>query len=297
MNFQQVIETEKKMRNDGIDGAFTIDIPALVSVKGEPDLMMQVLRVTPSHRNMNYFYTEKYPKTQIMIHFTEGHLRGDLSQLTKENQHVSVPFVIARDGGIYRLFGSEAWAFHVGKNPVGSTNEILSRSSIGIELSNYGPLTLQGNDLLTPYGDVYCSVNDTSEYIKLPKPYRGKSYFASFTEEQYDALIVLLRYLTALFNIPRAFLPENVRYEATTQAVGFKGIVSHVNVRADKIDIGPAFDWAKVVAGVTAASYTSIAPATRGFVAPLDSDSELDMDVDLSGVTRDFSIGDEEPDC
>jgi N-acetylmuramoyl-L-alanine amidase len=30
----------------------------------------------------------------------------------------------------------------------------------------------------------------------------------------------------------------------------FSGIVTHVNCRSDKVDIGPAFDWNKLIAGV-----------------------------------------------
>jgi N-acetylmuramoyl-L-alanine amidase len=301
MNYLEVVETERKIRNDGYNGAFIIELPALVPIKGDASLKMQVIKVTPEHRNLNFFYTSVYPKTQIVLHFTEGHLRGDLSQLTKENQHVSVPFVVARDGGIYRLFGSECWAFHIGRNPIGSTNEELSRSTIAIELSNYGPLRLKGNDLITNYDDVYCSLDDTAQYIKLDTPYRGFSYYTKHTDEQYDGLIILLRYLTAQFGIPRAFLPEAVRHLATTQAIGFKGIVSHVNYRSDKNDIGPAFNWARVINGVTDPTYTPMTTrniGTRGLGGP----SEVANEKALDGTTffrkrkTDFKPGDVEPD-
>ena len=34
--------------------------------------------------------------------------------------------------------------------------------------------------------------------------------------------------------------------------LGYNGIVSHANCRADKADIGPAFDWNKVIQAVNA---------------------------------------------
>ncbi|HRQ49305.1 MAG TPA: hypothetical protein PLR74_02135, partial [Agriterribacter sp.] len=70
---------------------------------------------------------------------------------------------------------------------------------------------------------------------------------------QMDSLVILLRYLTAQYNIPRAFLPEPQRYQATQDVLSFKGIVSHINYRpTGKWDIGPAFDWNGLIAGVQA---------------------------------------------
>ena len=69
--------------------------------------------------------------------------------------------------------------------------------------------------------------------------------------------IILLRYLTAKYNIPRQFLPEDKRYTTTNDVLTFKGIVSHINYRASgKWDIGPAFDWTTLINGVTAAEFT-----------------------------------------
>ncbi len=81
----------------------------------------------------------------------------------------------------------------------------------------------------------------------------GWDYFGAFTDAQYDSTIVLLRYLTARYGIPRAFLPTDARYETKTDHAGFRGIVSHVNYRkTGKTDIGPAFDWDRVIGGVQA---------------------------------------------
>jgi hypothetical protein len=47
---------------------------------------------------------------------------------------------------------------------------------------------------------------------------------------------------------------EPERYEIMTEQgfIGFTGIVTHVNCRKDKVDIGPAFDWNKVIQAVNA---------------------------------------------
>ena len=302
--FEQAIQKEFMMRKDGIDGAFNIEMPALVSVKGEPSLMMQVIKVALQGSKQSFFYTQEYPKTQIVLHFTEGNIHGDLTTLMNDNKTVSVPLVVSRDGGIYRLFSPDYWAFNIGPNNIQDHKE-ASRKSVAIELSNYGPLRLKGNDLINGNDDVYCSINDTSEYIKLDKPFGNDgekySYFAAFTDEQYDGLIILLRYLTAKYNIPRAFLPETVRYIPTSQAVTFKGIVSHINYRKDKMDIGPAFNWARVINGVTDPTYTPTTTrsvGTRGLdddMRILTSERELDGKQFYRKRKTDFKEGDVEP--
>ncbi len=105
--------------------------------------------------------------------------------------------------------------------------------------------------------DIFCSKDEKDLYVRLDEPFRGEKIFATFTNAQYDSLIILLRYLTAEYNIPREFLPEKVRYTATDQVIDFKGILSHVNYRmTGKWDLGPAFDWNRVIEGVQTESFT-----------------------------------------
>jgi N-acetyl-anhydromuramyl-L-alanine amidase AmpD len=230
-------------------------------IKGE-DLKLHGYTVRPSDGFEGYFYSQKYKKKKIVLHFTVGHLQGDIHSLTSPTRgHVSTAFVLGRDGTTYQLFSSTAWSYHLGRGAIGG-NGTNSKETIGIEISNYGPLVKRGNNLETVYSkreghDVYCSLEDTDKYVKLDKPYRGHQYFTTFTDEQYENLIVLLRYLTASYDIPRKFIDEDTRYKATTANAQFKGIQSHVNYRKDKVDIGPAFDWNRVIAGVTSDVYNS----------------------------------------
>lgn len=224
--------------------------------------------VNRSDKHTGHFIRESPPPTKekIVLHFTAGNLQSDIRQLTHPN-HVSVSFIIARDGTIYRLFSSKDWAFHLGRGAKGG-NRTQSRKSIGIELSNYGPLTEREGMLETCYSrlkdprtgkigpkDLYCSLMDTKEYILLDTPFRKTRYFAEYTHEQYESLVRLLRYLTATYDIPRAFLPLPERYEATDKVTDFHGILSHVNFRSSgKWDIGPAFDWDRVIQQTQAAT-------------------------------------------
>ena len=128
----------------------------------------------------------------------------------------------------------------------------MSKSTIGIEISNIGVLKRIGDSLVSSYSDtdIYCDINESNFYHKLETPYRDVQYFASFTDAQYKSLIVLLKYLTAEYNIPATFLPEDKRYITgkEDEITRFKGIVSHVNYRhTDKWDLGPAFDWDRII--------------------------------------------------
>ena len=236
---------------------FSIPIP-------DETTQLQGYTIRPANGFTGYFYDESVKKEKIVLHFTAGHLKGDLLSLTsKKRGHVSAPFVLARDGKLFQLFSSAAWSYHLGRGAKGG-NGTQSKKSIGIEISNFGPLTLKDGMLETIYSrieggpkHVYCSEADTSAYIKLDKPFRGYTYFASYTDEQYNALINLLRYLTKQYDIPREFLPEDVRYETTQEVVNFKGIVTHVNYReTGKWDMGPAFDWERVIKGVQGSSFS-----------------------------------------
>ncbi len=197
----------------------------------------------------NFFYPDEQKKTAIALHFTVGYLTGDLGTLIEQDSHLSVPFVIGRNGTVYQLFNSKYWAYHLGRGTVGS-NTVNSKRTIAIELSNIGPLTRHDGELRNIYGSKYCAVNEKSFYTKLDNSYRKYTYYSTFTEEQYESLSKLISYLCSKFNIPREFLPIETRYSLfsdTNEARNFEGICSHVNFRAyGKVDIGPAFDWNKI---------------------------------------------------
>jgi N-acetylmuramoyl-L-alanine amidase len=180
-----------------------------------------------------------------------GYLKGDIATLTK--QHVSVPFVVGRNGIIYNLFASKYWSYHLGPGAIGG-NTGMSRECIGIEISNIGPLKLIGDNLVTTYSDtdVYCSLAETQFYTKLNTKYRNFEYFATYTPAQYEAISKLLKFLCAKYSLPKNFVNEPQRYAIMTEDAfkSFTGIVTHVNCRSDKVDIGPAFDWNKIIAGV-----------------------------------------------
>lgn len=247
-----IFNHENSFKETGIDndGKKFILTPEIVTIKGTSE-KITVIDCMRQNGDKSYYYEEETAKKKIVLHFTMGYLKGDIATLIKD--HVSVPFIIARNGIIYNLFASKYWSYHLGRGAVGG-NTAMSKECIGIEISNIGPLKKIGNNLVTTYrdNDVYCTISETQHYIKLPQKYRGFEYYASFTSAQYDAIVKLLKFLCAKYNIPKVFANHEKRYNVLTESefVNYKGIVSHVNCRNDKTDIGPAFDWNRVIQGL-----------------------------------------------
>jgi len=211
---------------------------------------MYYVRVKPDSGDESYYYRSIIDKDQIVLHYTLGYLKGDIATLTKPGKHISVPFVIGRNGKIYNLFYSGYWAYHLGRRAVGG-NKIRSKKTIGIEISNIGGLNYTNNDMETYYREKYCNENQTNEYVH--QYFKRFCYYTKFTDAQYNSLIILIRYLTARYGIDRKFLDEQDRYNTSSSVVDFRGIVSHVNYRSSgKEDIGPAFAWDRVIKGVIA---------------------------------------------
>ena len=279
MRYDTLAPDEAAFKNR-TDYTFT---PFSLPVSGE-NLTLRGVLCKPKNR-ADYFNTPEPPpsKQQIVLHFTAGNLSGGMSTLTTQDRRVSVAFVLARDGTIYQLFPSKYWSGHIGAGIGNSgTNNARDKVTIGIEIINYGYLVERDSNLETIYSrtrenpnriDLFCPLTQTEAYQKLNTPFREQKYYASYTPQQYDSLVVLLRFLTKKYNIPRQFLAESKRYLPTQDVLSFKGIVSHVNYRpSGKWDIGPAFDWQQVISGVQAAAYTPILAKTRTFALEVAED-------------------------
>jgi N-acetylmuramoyl-L-alanine amidase len=211
----------------------------------------------------SYYYKKVTKKDKIVLHYTVGTIRGDLASLTKVDTHMSVSYVVARNGIIYEIFDPKYWSYHLGQGSIGG-NAYNSERSIGIELSNYGPLKLVKDNLETIYSeqkyedkgetkttkkDIYCKVSETESYDKVN--FKGYDYFASFTKEQLDSTKELVSYLCKEFDIPKVILDESKRYKvfpSSNASVVYRGICSHVNFRSSgKWDIGPHFPWTDLI--------------------------------------------------
>ena len=213
-----------------------------------------VTKYLPLNKRAHY-YVEETKKERIVLHYTVGNTMSDFQQLTNGSK-VSVAYLIAQSGQIIELFDPKYWAYHLGPEALGG-NTMQSKKCIGIEISNYGWLERKGDKLYTAYGDIYCDIKDTDKYDDFsknpfrvnvdPSKFKEGQYWSKFNDAQYNSIKLLLQYLSKRFNIPCQFLPSELRLEYTEKAINFNGIITHVNLRKDKWDIGPNFDWDKIV--------------------------------------------------
>lgn len=183
---------------------------------------------------LTYYYQTDTAKKSICLHFTVGYIMSDIAALTNPSSHVSVSYVVDRAGRIYELFPDKCWSYHLGSGAVGG-NATMSKQSIGIEISNYGPLDMKNGKLVDAYGNTYCSETETDLYEA--KDYRGKKYYAMMTDEQVGAVTSLLMHLCEKHSIPMVFTGTDSVFKSDQEAQGFNGIFLHTNVRKDK------FDW------------------------------------------------------
>jgi hypothetical protein len=160
------------------------------------------------------YATETTTKDTIYLHHTAGGHRPDWTiagwngDRTKAGARlrVATSYVIGGisssdgnpewDGVITRCFPDEMWAHHLGLET--ANNEALNKKSIGIEICNYGPLTLS-ND-----GKYYNYVNKpvpNNQVIELAKPFKGYKFYHKYSAKQLDSLRALMLDLNQRFGI------------------------------------------------------------------------------------------------
>lgn len=157
-----------------------------------------------------YFQGERSTaKKQIVLHHTvsgdNGGIGGDIKWWRDKGEKVATAFIISRDGGIYQLFNTDYWAWHLGLND--SRNKILNKESIGIEIDSWGGLK-QGKNANGVSGwfptlmfdkdrqsQEIRSKADPVENVTLynaengyPNGFRGFYAFETYTQDQIDAV-------------------------------------------------------------------------------------------------------------
>lgn len=195
---------------------------------------------------------EETPKDLIVLHFTAGsNAAGAHSSWMATDARVATAYILDLDGTIYELFDPRYWAYHLGIKGAASRNFHHDRRSIGIETVNVGPLKERDGALYwwpNNYQTRWCGAAETGRYVR--RSYRGFACYATYTPAQAAALGPLVLHLRARFGIPKR-LPAAARRPLADPAGYFKdfsGVASHQNFRADKFDVGPAFDWGWVLA-------------------------------------------------
>lgn len=198
------------------------------------------------------YYQDVITKKQIFIHHTAGasNAKNVIGGWKTRTDRVATAFVIAgkpssatsgfKDGDIYQAFSSKHWAYHLGlKKDVFTEMGVpylpLDKASIGIEICNWGALTLKADGKYYHYLD---KTVPADEVVKLDAPYRGSQYYHKYTDAQLASVKDLLVYLCDKYQIPKTFNAD--MFDISKNAlIAAPGIWTHTSVRKDKVDCSP----------------------------------------------------------
>ena len=204
--------------------------------------------------NDNEFVSELHYKKQIILHHTAGGPRPDftIGWWEQDTQRVGTSFVIGRksgdpdafDGVVYRAFPEYLWAYHLGLSKKNSSisadlRSSLNKTSIGIEICSYGPLTKKEDGTFRTV--VNNKVIPPDEVTDLGDKWREYQYFEKYTARQLEATKNLILTLAYYFNVPVDDLAYDSKWFGINKDAlnGTPGIWTHVNYRKDKTDCFP----------------------------------------------------------
>ena len=200
--------------------------------------------------SVNQYNRVEHDKVQIYLHHTAGNSDPyDVYKFWEGNrERIATCVVIGgkpvkgskyRDGDIIQGFGSRFWSFHLGlKESTFDRFDLpyrsLDKTSIGIEICNWGQLTYKN-------GKFYNYVNrvvPSGEVIELDEEFRGFKFFHVYTDAQIESVRDLLVYWRDKYNIPLDY-NEDIWDVCPRALRGERGVFTHNSVRFDKIDVVP----------------------------------------------------------
>jgi hypothetical protein len=146
-----------------------------------------------------------------------------------------------KDGDIVQCFSTKYWAYHLGLKashlPVGSkSSKFLNSNAIGIELCNWGLLTMKKDgSVMNAYGKTV----PENQITEFSAPYRGSKYYHTYTDAQLESTRQLLIFLGQRWDIPVKFKGINMFEIDVRCQKGESGVWTHTSIRPDKSDCSP----------------------------------------------------------
>jgi N-acetyl-anhydromuramyl-L-alanine amidase AmpD len=178
------------------------------------------------------FWLDGYKKQIVLIN-TGTNIDDHLTKLRLRynKKYTKVPtFTIDRNGLVYQ---------HLRPETVSKIfdNDSLNKQAIVIALENVGWLT-QDPDFNEFYD--WSGTQYRGEVLEMT--WRGKKFWAKYTEKQFLALQELTDYLCLGYSINKKFIGNNVLGE---NIVDFNGIINRSNFSKNHYDLTPAFEFEK----------------------------------------------------
>jgi hypothetical protein len=198
------------------------------------------------------YLKEETKKVQIVLHHTAGNSSGPATIKmwdADDRGRIATCVTISGkglskdtfDGEICQAFSSRHWAYHLGIKPdvfksVGLPFKSLDSISIGIEICNWGPLSLRSD------GKYYNYVNrvvPNDQVCILDKAYKGTRFYHAYTDAQIESVRQLLEYWHEVYDIPLEYNEKNLWDVSKDALSGKPGVYTHNSYRRDKLDISP----------------------------------------------------------
>ena len=216
---------------------------------------LKPLRFVDYPLSLGQWYAEPQQKKYIIWHGTQGRTActpangrpglatSSIDGWNADELHVGTPYLVDRDGTIYRTFKDEReWIFHLG---LANTKGRYDKASIGIEFANE-------LELITAAGKFYAfdRVHPNTEYVgpRIQHTWRAHDWWARLDEAQVDAAIQLTLDLCSRHGIPKTFYYPSTTYDFP-RCFEVAGILCHSNCREDKTDLLlEDWVWAKLKA-------------------------------------------------
>jgi N-acetyl-anhydromuramyl-L-alanine amidase AmpD len=197
------------------------------------------------------YFREPQKKDLIVLGCTGTASADQAIQLWRRDGRLrAAPYIVDLDGTIHETFDPRAWAFHLNMPAALNPTARNDRRSIAVALVNPGGLRPRPDGKLAWWADNFtkpwCSPADSARYLK--QTFRGFDFFATFTGAQFEALRCLLPWLCRQHGIPWQFPgPAERLSDDVKRWARFRGILAHHHFRPEHADVGPAFDWDRIL--------------------------------------------------
>lgn len=220
---------------------------------------MKIIKINFSK---DQYFQDEFTKTQIVLHHSAGwdNVRGMYSGWSSDKLKVATCSGVTDDGVIVEGFDPKFWAYHLGIPD--KRNLTLNRSSIAIEICNWGGLMERGGKFYTWVNDYgrrgkavtvpkeKVIVYDTT-YLKslgINKPnYHGFLAFEKYTQKEIDSVYEFIQSNCDRFKITKK---ADLSFKKSDEALsGKSGIFHHVNYRTwgEKSDTHPQPEFVQML--------------------------------------------------
>lgn len=202
------------------------------------------------------FVKVEYNKKQIVLHHSAGwdYANGMIDWWKSNKERVATCVGIEDSGKIYKIFDSKYYAWHINilsaKNNIpftkyrrGAHALMLERHSIGVEICNWGGLTLINGEFHTYASKGVTGIGGKivvpkSKVQHYPNKFRGYEFYERYTDAEIESLYKLISYWCDFYGIDKSY-KENM-WDINESAIrGDSGVWTHVSYRSDKSDCHP----------------------------------------------------------